>query len=258
MAEIKFDLGKNIVDTAKASGVPSFQVSETAGLIDYSINGIPKDVVAYYTRPGYEINWRPIFAFTMYADRDISPNLSVETATLQFDNRTVKTHAEAQALIEQTIAQFQRGKWQRYSDPEWDVLLTGRSSMLDEHGHIGGELNTIDPAYKIPAEDWPLVADESPTWRWVGDGVLASLHVLGYKSSSGLDYTITLDFDLLDVKLKRDAENLAQKHKAGDAKGWNSTAQYEADKKNRAALNKRLIENAIKRGDAVVSPSPLK
>ena len=169
-----------------------------------------------------------------------------------------KTHAEAQALVEQTIAQFQRGKWQRYYDPEWDVLLTGRSSLLDERGHIGGDLSTIDPTYKIPTEDWPTVADESPTWRWVGDGVLASLHALGYKSSSGLDYTISLDFDLLDVKLKRDAENLAQKLKAGDAQSWNSTAQYEADKKKRATLNKRLIENAIKRGDAVVSPSPLK
>ncbi len=258
LAEIQFDLGKNIVDTAKASGVPSFQVSETAGLVDYSINGIPKTVPVRYMRPDYEVSWSPIFAFTMYADRDISPNLPVDTVTLQFDNRTIKTHAEAQALIEQTIAQFQRGKWQRYYDPEWDVLLTGRSSLLDEHGHVGGDLNTIDPAYKIPAEDWPLVADEGPTWTWIGDGVLASLHVLGYKGSDGLYYTVSLDFDLADIKFKRDAENLAQKHKEGDAKGWNSTANYEADKKKRAALNKRLIENAIRRGDTVVSPSPLK
>ena len=258
VAEIKFDLGKNIVDTAKASGVPSFQVSETAGLVDYSINGIPKDVVAYYTRPGYEINWRPIFAFTMYADRDISPNLPVETVSLQFDNRTIKTHAEAQALIEQTIAQFQRGKWQRYFDPEWDVLLTGRSSLLDEHGKIASVPMTIDPAYKIPAEDWPAVAEKRPTWRWVGDGVLARLRVSGSVGSLGLSYDISLDFDLLDVKLKRDAENLARKLKEGDANGWNSTAEHESDKKKRAALNKRLIENAIKRGDTVVSPSPLK
>ena len=36
------------------------------------------------------------------------------------------------------------------------------------------------------------------------------------------------------------------------AKGWNSTAKYEAGKKERAELNKRLIANAIKRGDQVV------
>ena len=258
LAEIQFDLGKNIVDTAKASGVPSFQVSETAGLIDYSIDGIPKTVPARYVRPGYEVSWSPIFAFTMYADRDISPNLPVETVTLQFDSRTIKTHAEAQALIEQTIAQFQHGKWQRYSDPEWDVLLTGRSSLLDEHGHIRRYLNTIDPAYKIPAEDWPAVAEAIAIWRWAGDGVLASLRVSGSVGSLGLSYDISLDFDLLDVKLKRDAENLARKLKEGDAKGWDSSAQYEADKVKRAALNKRLIENAIKRGDTVVSPSPSK
>lgn len=138
MTEIRFDLGMDIVDTARASGVPTFQVSETAGLVDYSINGIPKDVTAHYMRPGYEISWRSIFAFTMYADRDISPNLLVETVALQFDSRAIGTHSEAQALAEQTVAQFRRGNWQRYSDPELEVLLTGRSSLLDEHGSIGG------------------------------------------------------------------------------------------------------------------------
>ena len=256
LTEIKFYLGKNIVQTAKESGVPRYTVERVDTAIIYGVNDIPETVAARYTRPGYELELLPLFAFTIWAD---TRNGSVaDQVVLQFRNKAAKTHAEAQAFVEQTIAQFQRGKWQRYSDPEWDVLLTGRSSMLDERGHIGGELNTIDPAYKIPAEDWPLVAGESPTWRWVGDGVLASLHVLGYKGSSGLDYTITLDFDLLDVKLKRDAENLAQKRKEGDAKGWNSTAKYEAEKKNSAALNKRLIENAIKRGDTVVSPSPMK
>lgn len=36
------------------------------------------------------------------------------------------------------------------------------------------------------------------------------------------------------------------------AEGWNSTAKCEAGKKERAELNKRLIANAIKRGDQVV------
>ena len=253
-AEIQFDLGKNIVETAKVSGVPQFQVSNTAGYIDYSVTAVPEAIPAHYTRAGYEIIWQPIFAFTMNADKDIDPALLVETVSLQLNNDKYETHHEAQALVEQTIAQFQRGKWQRYFDPEWDVLLTGRSSLLDEHGQIASVPMTIDPAYKIPAEDWPALAEKRPTWRWVGDGVLARLRVSGSVGSLGLSYDISLDFDLLNVKLKRDAENLAQRLKEGDAKGWNSTAQYEAEKKNRAALNKRLIENAIKRGDAVVSP----
>lgn len=258
VAEIKFDLGKNIVETAKASGAPKFQVSETAGLVDYSIDDIPAVVASHYMRPGYEISSPSIFAFTMYADRDISPNLLVESVALQFDNKSIKTHAEAQTLVEQTIAQFQRGKWQRYYDPESEVLLTGRSSLLNESGRFERLPRTIDPAYKIPAEDWPEVARQDPIWRWVGDGVLASLRVSGSIGTLGLSYSISLDFDLLDIKLKRDAANLERDLKQGDAKGWNSTAEHEADKKKREALNKRLIENAIKRGDTVVSPSTLK
>jgi hypothetical protein len=43
---------------------------------------------------------------------------------LQLDNK-IKTHEEAQAFVEQTLAQFQKGKWQRYHNPGWNTLLTG-------------------------------------------------------------------------------------------------------------------------------------
>ena len=84
--------------------------------------------------------------------------------------------------------------------------------------------------------------------------MLASLTVFNLAGSDGkLDYQISLEFDLLDVKLRRDAENGAKKRKEGDAKGWNSTAKYEAEKKAAQARNRVLEANAIKRGDAVVS-----
>lgn len=90
-------------------------------------------------------------------------------------------------------------------------------------------------------------------WRWSGDGVLATLTVNNDGSQTGkTDYNIELQFDLLDVKLKRDAANQARDLKEGDAKGWGSTAKYEADKKAAQARNKVLEENAVKRGDAVV------
>jgi hypothetical protein len=122
--KIKFDLGKNIHDTAQASGAPRFQKSETAGLVDYSIAAVLDTVPAHYTRAGYEIVWSPIFAFTMYADRDQGADLRVQTVHLQLDNK-IKTHEEAQAFVEQTLAQFQKGKWQRYHNPGWNTLLTG-------------------------------------------------------------------------------------------------------------------------------------
>ncbi|MCR6480170.1 hypothetical protein NU688_28710 [Variovorax sp. ZS18.2.2] len=253
MAEIKFDLGKNILETGRASGVPQFETDNINGYISYSVAPVPETVPARYTRPGYEVAWQPIFAFTMYADEGRFPDRRVQSVDLQLSSKVNQTHEEAQAFVEQTIAQFQRGKWQRYYNPMWDTLLTGRSSLLNEKGEIESAPMTIDPAYKIPAADWPALVKNVPTWRWVGDGVLASLEIseLG-NATRGLDYRMSLEFVLLDVKLKRDAENEARDLKEGDAKGWNSTAKLEEAKKASAELNKRLEANAIKRGDSVI------
>lgn len=252
MQEIKFDLGKNIVDTAKQSGVPRFEADNIDGYISYSVNAIPAQIPARFTRPNYEIVWQPIFAFTMRADEKRFPDRRVQSVALQLDNK-ITTHEAAQAFVEQTLAQFMKGKWRRYYKPEWNTLITGRSSLLDESGQIDSSLWTIDPAYKIPAVDWPTVADKGAIWRWVGDGVLASLHVKNFGSGGKLDYRIDLDFELLDVKLKRDAENEARELKEGDAKGWNSTAKYAAAKKDAQARNRILEANAIKRGDSVAT-----
>lgn len=251
MTEIRFDLGQNIMDTARASGVPKYQVSNVNGSISYSTH-VPPSIPAHYTRPGYEIYWQPLFAFTMWADTKRLDGERVDSADLQL-KRADQTHADAQAFVEQTIAQFQRGKWRRYHDPEWNVLLTGRSSLLDENGKIASSLRTIDPNYKIPAEDWPEVADQTPRWIWVGDGVVATLRVAGTTGSHGLTYSMSLQFELLDYKRRLDAENLARELKEDDAKGWNSTADHEANRRKQAEINKRLVANAIKRGDSVVS-----
>ncbi|MDP9994672.1 hypothetical protein J2W28_005155 [Variovorax boronicumulans] len=250
MQEIKFDLGRDITETARTSGVPSFQTETVDTSVIYSINALPAVIPARYTRAGYEVAWKPLFAFTLWADK--SNNSIVDHVVLQLDSG-FKTHEEAQAFVEQTIAQFQNGKWQRYYNPEWDTLLTGRSSFLNEAGGIESAPMTIDPAYKILPAEWHALIKKTPTWRWVGDGVLASLGVseLG-NSERGLDYRMSLEFDLLDVKLRRNKENEARELAQGDAKGWNSTAKRAEEKKASAALNKRLEANAVKRGDSVV------
>lgn len=254
MQEIKFDLGKNIVETARASGVPQFETRDVVGFISYSVAGVPKEMPARYTRPGYEIVWQPLFAFTMYADRDRDASIPVQTVSLQLKQH-LTSHEAAQAFVEQTIAQFAKGKWQRYSDPEWEVMLTGRSSYLNETGQIDSKATgALDPAYRVPPLEWPDIAAQGARWDWVGDGVLATLHVRNLPDSGGrLDYRMDLEFELLDMKLRRDAENHALKLKEGDAKGWNSTAKHEAAKKQAQERNKRLAANAVKRGDDVVS-----
>ena len=92
-----------------------------------------------------------------------------------------------------------------------------------------------------------------------GDGVLATLSV--QHAATGIagypPYTMTLEFEALDVKLDHEAQELAPRLKEGDAKGWNSTARHETEQGETRARNQRLVENALKRGDAVV-PFPEK
>jgi hypothetical protein len=257
MAEIKFDLGKNIVDTAKTSGVPQFSAQDVAGLVSYSVSDVPRSITARFTRPGFEVAWQPVFAFAMSADRDHGPELRVESARMSL-NIDDMTDAQAQSVAEATLAQFAKGKWKRWADADWHVLLTGRSSVLDERGAVvtseSGGTGAPDPGYKMTTQEWAALS-RSLYYRWSGDNVLATLSI---NNSPGEDrkpaYRMELEFELLDVSLKRDAENRVQRLKDGDAKGWGSTAEHEANKKKRAEQIKRLIVNATKRGDSVVQP----
>ena len=250
MQKISFELGKNIIDTASQSGVPSFQTRNVDGFVSYSVNNVPAQIPARYVRPGYEIEWAPLFAFTMYADKAEDPRLLVETVTLQAGD-IGKTHEAVQTFVEQTLAQFNRGKWVRYTDANWHRLLTGRSSILDERGQLSEELVSIDPVYKIPSLEWPVLAKRGMIWRWTGEGVVAQLHVFNTSGEDDFSYDIDLEFESQKVYEARLAKDVADRLKDGDSRGMKLTAKYEADKKARAEQLKRLEANAIKRGDAV-------
>lgn len=73
------------------------------------------------------------------------------------------------------------------------------------------------------------------------------------------DYSMDLQFDLLDIKLRRDAENLARDLEEGDAKGWNSTASTRPPKrKPRSATNAsdRMLSSVAMRSYPVLSGDP--
>lgn len=124
----------------------------------------------------------------------------------------------------------------RYVDPNSNVLLTGRSSILGVDGSIAPLSVAIDPDYKLFGEDWQILVSNGAVWRWFADGVLASLDVANWPDKDGKpDYRPNLESELLDVRLNRDAENQARDNREGDAKGWGSTKRYEAGKKQRAA-----------------------
>jgi hypothetical protein len=250
--EIKFDLGKNIVETARTSGVPQFSVSNVAGLIGYSVNQIPAEIVTRYTRPGYEVAVAPLFSFRLNADHDLTPNDLVDSVTLQFDTRTLKTHETAQAFVEQLIGQFQKGKWKRYIDDTCPAV-TGRSSLLDTAGNLDTQrIVCPDPAYKMTREEWLTMLSLGQWHRWVGDGIFAELSVSGGNGSDGISYRIFLRFEDYAVKKNRDEQAEAYAIKNGEANGWGTAAKHAKAKVATAERNKILEANAIKRGDAIV------
>lgn len=154
------------------------------------------------------------------------------------------------------MAQFLKGRWTRYADPEWGTLLTGRSSLLDEHGKIAETLATVDPTLAMSAEDWLGAARNGVVWRFSGDGILAeySVHANPERPGSTPSYDMSLKFQLLAVQRRIAADNHAREMRDGDAKGGNSTAEYEKTKARRLETLKLLEANALKRGDRVLAP----
>ena len=250
--EIKFDLGKNIVETARASGVPRFQTGDVNGSIDYSVNQISAELPARFTRPGYEVSVAPLWAFTLNADHRNGADDLVESARLQIN--MIKSHDAAQAFVEQLLGQFAKGKWKRYV---WDSCpaVTGRSSLLNADGGLDtGTVCSLDPSYKLSRPDWLEMMSTGKFYRWVGDGVIAELQVsFGDNPATGVAYQMFLEFELEDVQKKRFVEIEADRIKVGEAKGWNTAAKVAKGKIDTEAMNKLLEANAIKRGDQVVA-----
>ena len=251
MFEIKLDLGKNIVETARNSGIPKFQAGNTAGLIDYSINQIPADIPARFTRPGYEISVAPLFAFTMNADEEDANNLAVTSVTLQIENDHLKSHVNGRAFVEKILTQFSSGRWNRYI-ADACPSVSGRSSLLNKAGQLDSDMCAIDPNYKMTPDEWLHMMRKTQSYEWVGDGVLAKMTVNYDNDVRGITYNIFLDFQDLATKIKHDNANKARELKEGDAKGWDSTKKEAEDLKT-IELDKKILEaNAIKRGDQVL------
>jgi hypothetical protein len=218
----------------------------------YDANGLSPDVPVRYNRPGYEILFALTFSLTLYADKKINNNLSVHTAALQASTRTIKSHAAAQDFVKNIILQFQKGKWQRYMDALCPAV-PGRSSILNEHGQVAQiGACALDPDYQLSEEEWVQLMPSTQSYKWIGDGVLAKLTITYNDFGRGIEYSIDLDFDDLDLKIKRDEESSLQELADGDTKGWKSTEkhlEYVAEMKARIKI---LEENAVMRGDRVI------
>lgn len=252
--EIKFDVGRNIVETAEASGVPRYATGEAFTRLSYDIPHIPENLPFRYQRLGYVIIINSPYAFTMYTDEKLYPNLEVFDATLLISRHAVDTHEKAYAYVMDLLDQFERGKWKRYFQDD-AARINGRSSYLNEAGDIDTwATGSLDPSYRPPMEEWMMMTSEGTIgWEWIGDGVRAELSVSSSVSEAmGIWYRVKVDFQLHDRKLINEEGLLARDLESGDAKGFNSTEKYKLEVAERQAHYRILEANAIKRGDSVV------
>lgn len=252
MSEIKFNLGQNIVETARQSGIPKFSVDKVNGSIFYSKNQIPVDIPVRYTRAGYEIIISPLFAFTLYADEKLQNNLEVTEATLQISQQAFHSHVAAQAFVQDILRQFKAGKWTRHIS-EFCPAVSGRSTLLDENGKLNIRGNcSPDPDYQLSDEEWLALMAVGKVYRWTGDGVIAQLSVRYSDDSRGITYSIFLEFENLSLQRQRQAKAVADRIEEGERKGWSTVAEAAADKVKTGAQIKLLEDNALKRGDKIV------
>lgn len=252
MAEIKFDLGKNITETAKNSGVPEFSARDVDGFISYSINNLDDHVQARFGRPGYELDIGPLFSFTMYANTENQNNLGVYIASLQFASKVATSHEDGQRFAENLIKRISAKKWTRHIEDTCPAV-TGRSSFLNAAGEIN--LNSgcaLDSAYRLTKDEWITLMESGQEYRWHGDNVLLTLKISSSNDSRGITYKFFMDFEDLAIKTKRDAQRQKRDLEEGDKKGWNSTQDYEKGMKENQETIKLLEANAAKRGDRII------
>lgn len=252
MKEAHFNLGSNIVTTAKATGIPKFEIDNVNGSIEYSAASLPIELPLKFSRPGYEVTIKPAFAISLNADRRRTPDDIVFLATVQVETDAFKSHESAKEFIEALLGQFRNGKWSRYITSACPAV-SGRSSLLNVAGDLDSEGCSFDPAYQIPPAEWKKVFRTRQTYEWLGDGVVAKLTVGYEEDDHGLSYTMFLDFEDHKTMIAIDAENELRDRKAGDAKGWNTSANAELALKATAMKNKVLEENALRRGDKVIT-----
>ena len=252
MAAIKFSLGKNIVVTARASGVPKFSVRNIDGFVSYSVNGIPADIPAIFDKQGNSITMGPIFAFTMYADRDNVNDLAVHHVRLQFDSASIKDHAAGQKFVSDLIAQMRTQKWSRYVSNRCPAV-TGRSSLTDIKGLPNPLAGcALDPDYVLSASEWQHVMKSGQLYQWRVAEVLATLQIDYREHDTGVSYTIFMEFDDFELKRKLDEKNILLELSEGDKNGWKSTELNSQKEKERAELVKKLESDALLRDDTVV------
>ncbi|QYF94436.1 hypothetical protein KY495_04250 [Massilia sp. PAMC28688] len=251
MKLVRVDLGRNIVETARSSGISSYGVDDVNGSIQFSAVDLPDDLYVRFSRPGLEIQARSVFSVALVTDRKRMANEEVFLARIKMAASKLNSHSAARLHLNEILIQFAKGKWKRHI-PEHCPAVTGRSTMLGLSGEFHSSTCPIDPSYRFSDTEYLALFKQTQEYQWMGDGVLATLAV-DYSETGGiLMYNFLLKFEDHRIMKKIEEEVAAWKRREGDAKGWNSTQQYEIGLVETAERNKILEQNAIARGDSVV------
>jgi len=251
MFEVKVDIGKNIVETAKNSGAPLYGRESHWGMEIYELVDLKPEVTVTLIRPGYEITANPLFSLTMYADSENKNNMAVEKIQLQY-RYIAKTHVDAKLFVETIVKQFNRGKWKRHIKNSCPAV-SGRSNYLNESGEIVYNICGMDPFYSASLEEWKQLLRMSRSFEWEGDGISATLSASFSEDSRGLTYNVDLEFSDLAIDKRRSEAAQEKALSDGDKRGWKSTDDYNTGMAENRAKVKILEENAVRRGDRLVS-----
>lgn len=90
-------------------------------------------------------------------------------------------------------------------------------------------------------------------FEWEGDGIFATLSANFSEDSRGLTYNVNLEFS--DLKIDKRKSDAAQTKALadGDKKGWKSNEEYKKGMAANKVKVKLLEENAVRRGDHLIS-----
>lgn len=255
---IEFLVGETPELSAKRAKI-SLTGQNSGGYMDFGYTGLPAGISGKYVGKEYEVEVGPLFAITFYADKNRPPHTVAHRVSLTLEtdhliNTQANAHSAAQAYVQSVIEQFKKGKWQRYI-PEDCPRLTGRSSLIsskeikalvsDPLLSVGFDCS-LDPDWKMSAEDWIFIMRSGNVYMWHGDGRTAKLSVsyTAYADETKPTYSIDLEFELEDARRYYDAKNRPEHIK--DRGGPAVVAKDEAEHKR---IQKILEENAVKRGD---------
>jgi hypothetical protein len=246
----QISIGNNIEETRIASGLDGFAADDVNGNIRYTAKGFMPGIAVKFGNGGSAIEIKPVFGLSLNTDRKRMDDLRVYRAGVQIDSAGINSHSAARHYLASLLNQFKQGNWERWV-PDYCPAVTGRSSALDINGTLSGEC-PLDPHHVFSEEDFITLFRHQQTYQWLDNNVRATLEVSYSTRNEKVVYDFYVKFEDHAVVSLIASESAERERKQGDAKGWNSSQEYEKQRMARKIMIAQLERNATLRGDRVI------